>query len=261
MKRFIGMVLVLILAGCGKVSLYSGLSERDANEMLALLLSAQLDASKEWGDDKAWAVHTGKSDLPRAVEILHDAGYPRERYQSLGDIFKKEGFVSSPVEERARFQHGQQQELARTVSLIDGVVDARVHLSLPAKDALSERVDPPSAAVFVKHRASAKTQENLADIEAILMNSVEGLTKDRITVSFFAAQPWVGVPKEHDATQSQRATSAIQPLAYGAGGVALALAVGGIGWIGLRRRVPDPGTPLGAIVARLKPRNAQSDAD
>jgi type III secretion protein J len=49
----------------------------------------------------------------------------------MGKVFKREGFVSSPLEERARLVHAMSQEIANTINNIDGVVTARVHLVVP----------------------------------------------------------------------------------------------------------------------------------
>ncbi|MEW9899020.1 type III secretion system inner membrane ring lipoprotein SctJ [Chitinivorax sp. PXF-14] len=187
-KRIAVALAVAVLAGCSKVSLYSQLSEQQANEMLALLMRAEVEADKVY-QDKAWSVTTSKGDLPRAVEVLKANGYPKEQYQSLGEIFKKEGFVSSPTEERARLLHGLSQELSKTLSAVDGVIVARVHLSLPEKDILDDKPKPASASVFIKHRPDAKIGNHVAEIKALVVNSVQGLPYDNVTVTLFAADP------------------------------------------------------------------------
>jgi type III secretion protein J len=178
----------LVLTGCGKVNLYSQLSEQQANEIVALLLDAQIDADKV-SQDKAWVVRTGKSDLPRAVDLLRRYGYPHAQYESFGEVFKKDSFVSSPLEERARFLHAMSQELSHTISAIDGVIVARVHVAVPERDPLSEKVRPSSASVFIKHRPDVAMANHVAAIKALVVNSVEGLPYDNVTVTLFPADP------------------------------------------------------------------------
>jgi type III secretion protein J len=189
-RSWIFLMVVAVLSGCGsKVNLYSQLDEQQANEMVALLLAAHIDADKEVAEGKNWMVKTDKASLPQAMETLRDSGYPREQFRSFGEIFKKDSFVSSPLEERARLVYGLSQELARTVSSIDGVLVARVHVALPEKDPLSERIRPASASVFVKHRTDADIANHVAQIKALVVNSVEGLPYENVTVTLFPAAP------------------------------------------------------------------------
>ena len=93
--------LALLLAACGRAELYSKLTEGQANEMIAVLQSAGITASKADEGEKGWTLSTGQGDFARAVDVLHAQGLPREEFATLGTVFKKEGFVSSPTEERA----------------------------------------------------------------------------------------------------------------------------------------------------------------
>ena len=178
----------LLLAGCGRETLYTQLDQQQANEMLALLLSQGVDADKTRADS-AWALTTSRRDLPQAMQLLKANGYPREKFQSLGDVFPKEGLVSSPLEERARLLHAMSQELARTLSTIDGVIVARVHLAIPERAALSDKRGPASAAVFIKHRADSPVTAQVASIKALVVNSVEGLPYDNVTVTLSPSAP------------------------------------------------------------------------
>ena len=73
MKRIlIILAAAALLAGCSKVSLYSQLSEQQANEMLALLMRADVHADKVFAD-KSWSIATSKGDLPRAIDYLEEA--------------------------------------------------------------------------------------------------------------------------------------------------------------------------------------------
>ncbi|MEM7283600.1 MAG: type III secretion inner membrane ring lipoprotein SctJ [Pseudomonadota bacterium] len=187
LRRLFLILLMTILAGCGYETLYSNLDEQQANEMLALLLSHGIDAKKT-GLDKSWNLQTPRNEIPRAIQLLKNEGFPRESFESLGDVFKKEGFVSSPMEERARLLHALSQELSNTLSAIDGVITARVHLAIPERRVLEENTAPSSASVFIKHRSGADVQNQTAAIKALVVNSIEGLLYDNVTVTFFVTR-------------------------------------------------------------------------
>jgi type III secretion protein J len=117
-----------------------------------------------------------------AMAILNQRGLPSATYQSLGDVFEKEGIVSSPVEERARFIYAMSQELGRTVAEIDGVLSARVHVVLPETDMLGRDLKPSSASVFIRHDPAAPVDGFTGQIKLLIANSLEGLVYDNVTV-------------------------------------------------------------------------------
>ncbi len=174
------LALVLALAGC-KAELYSGLTEREANEMVAALLSAGIPASKNTGSEGI-SVLVDDARFSDAMGILDQRGLPARQYASMGDVFKKEGLVSSPTEERARMIYALSQELSRTIAEIDGVLSARIHVVLPESDMLGRDVKPSSASVFVRYQPGSNVQDYSAQIKLLVANSIEGLLYDNITV-------------------------------------------------------------------------------
>ena len=193
-KRMLPVAIAtsILLAGCGQAELYGKLTESQANEMIAVLQSAGISASKASTGETGWSIATSQGNFSKAVEVLHSQGYPREDFASLGTVFKKEGFVSSPTEERARLVYGLSQELSHTISEIDGVVQARVHLALPQSEPLAEARQQSSASVFIKYRPGANIDGQVGKVKALVVNSVEGLSYDNVSVETFPAQPLPG---------------------------------------------------------------------
>jgi len=180
----------LLLSACGREPLYTDLDQQQANEMLAVLLHADIDARKT-RVDKSWSIEVGRSKLPKAMEVLKAEGFPHEKFDSLGQVFHKEGFVSTQLEERARLLYALSQELSKTISQIDGVVVARVHLAIPERRPLSNERSPSSASVFIKYKPGSQVANKAASIKAMVVNSVEGLPYENVTVTFFASEPMV----------------------------------------------------------------------
>jgi len=148
------LVALVALAGCaGRVDLLSTIPERDANEVIAELLNKGVAATKVSGKEGNASVQVPQADVARALDVLKAAGLPRESFKGMGQVFTKDGLISSPVEERARYLYALSQELSGTLSNIDGVLFARVHLVLPERGTGIDKGLPSSAAVFIKHRA------------------------------------------------------------------------------------------------------------
>jgi len=108
-------------------------------------------------------------------------GLPRERFAGMGEVFRKDGLISSPVEERARYLYALSQDLSATLSRIDGVLFARVHLVLPERGSGGEPPMPASAAVFIKHRSEANLEALQPQVRRLVTNSIPGLTSDRVS--------------------------------------------------------------------------------
>jgi type III secretion protein J len=224
--------IALLLTGCGEQDLYAQLDEQQANEMVAVLRNAGLDAEKEAREGQAFAVVAPTSEFARAVNVLRANGYPRDSFDSLGHVFKKDGFVSSPVEEHARLTHALSQEIANTLSHIDGVVVARVQLALPDKDPLVDKPQPAAASVFIKHRAGVDLSGSVGQIKALVVNSVEGLPYDNVTVALFAAQEGPEAAAVHPAAASPLDVALEVLAAAGATG----LLAGGALWLWRHRQ-------------------------
>ena len=186
------LVVLVLLHGC-KVELYSGLPEREANEMLALLLKHGIDSEKQLGKDNVVNLFIDESQTARAVDLLSRHGYPRTQFSTIKDIFGEKGLVSTPFEERTRYIYGLSQEVSETLSKIDGVLIARVHVVLPeeSKSNLGARkkvVSPASAAVFIKYNSDYNLESYVPQIKSIVSNAIEGLSYEQVSVSLFPAK-------------------------------------------------------------------------
>jgi len=179
----------LVLSGCNEQSLYSGLSEQEANEIVALLQRAKISASKLTGKEQTFSVTTDENNFAQAVQLLQANGLPRTQFDTLGDVFKDQSFVSSSTAQRARYIHALSQEISHTISSIDGVLLSRVHLSVPENDPLSDTPLESSASVFVKHRANIDLSPNIGQIKALVVNGLENLPYDNVTVALFESSP------------------------------------------------------------------------
>lgn len=186
--KLFGLFSCFLLAACGAQEVYGNLKESEANEMISVLRTASIEASKGSAGEGKWSISVDQAQFSRAVQVLRANGYPKDEFESLGKIFEKKGFVSSPVEERARLHYGLSQELSNTISQIDGVVDARVHLAIPEADPLSEKTRPSSAAVFIKYQPGFDLRNQTGSIKALVMNSIEGLSYEKVSVLMFQSQ-------------------------------------------------------------------------
>ncbi|HEX7814092.1 type III secretion system inner membrane ring lipoprotein SctJ [Dyella sp.] len=190
--RLAVLALVLgLLAGCSREVLYTKLDEQQANEVVAALLNNGIDADKRPAErGEGWQVVLDRQDMPAAMATLREAGLPHQSVDNVGQIFKKDGLVSSPMEDKQRFIYARQQLLGNTLRQLSGVVDAYVYLSIPDKSPIDDKPPSGSASVVIISRPNSGIESRASDIKAAVMNGTDGLTDPtRVTVQFFQRAP------------------------------------------------------------------------
>lgn len=231
------------MTGCAKIDLYSNLSEKEANQMIAILQEFGIETEKLPGEENKFTIKVEKDRFSAAVEKLKARGFPKDSFVGMGDVFKKTGLVSSPVEERIRFMDALSQSLAETITHIDGVLTARVHIVLPNNDPFTETARPSSAAVFVNYRASSDVESAVPRIKNLVINSIEGLAYERVTVALFPSESASDlVPRNADkpvqalfVSVAPQSLTTFWGLLGGLATIAL-LALGGIGFLWRQNR-------------------------
>lgn len=245
--RLIGRLALLcllcgLLAAC-KVQLYSGLAQRDANEMLAVLLRAGIDAETV-AEKESVALKVEQSQIDRAIELLNSRGLPRQKIATLGDVFKQDGLISSPLEQRARFIYAMSEELSRTLTQLDGVISARVHIVIPERRPNEATTAAPSAAIFIKYHDDYDLNGYVPQIKQLVANSVEGLNYDKVSVVLFpsATRPELPPrPKASDELLDRRTL-----LVGGAGLLGIVVVLAGVVVFLVMRTRRDPGAAKAA---------------
>lgn len=149
-------VLLVGLAGCA-VPVAAGLDEGDANRVVVALDQAGIDASKEVDPaaEGRFRVTVPRDESSRALATMADEQLPRPKNRGVLEAADRGQLVPSQAAEHAQLVAGLAGDLERTLGNLEGVLSARVHMNLPARDAL--RDGPPlkaSASVLVEHRGT-----------------------------------------------------------------------------------------------------------
>lgn len=187
LKRWISLSLVCIFLSACDSELHTEVPETEANEMIALLMANGISASKSAGDKGVVTLSVESSQFARAVDVLRENGYPKDQFNSLGNMFQQQGLISSPLEEHVRYIFGLSQTISETLSHIDGVITARVHIVMPEDAKPGQSVRTPSAAVFLKTRPGADLDGSIPRIKELVRASVEGVSYESVVVTIFEA--------------------------------------------------------------------------
>lgn len=180
--------LLLLQACSGTTTLFNGLEQDEANEIYFTLLEVGIPAERTTSKTGV-SVSVPKSLSSEALRVLQAKGLPRDQKSSIGEVFKKDSMISSPLEERARYLYALSQELERTLMRMDGVIASRVHLVLPERTTPGEALSPSSAAVFVKYDQRTSFPAYVPKVRELVFNSIPGLTGDAHTSVSVVAVP------------------------------------------------------------------------
>lgn len=173
----------LVLSGCGKETLLRDLTERDANEIVGVLYSSSVEAQKVADPKgKSFAVQVLSAEVPRAVAVLRALGLPKSPRTNLNEVFRSTGFAPTPFEERVRYLFGLAQELERTVSLMEGVLQTRVHVVTPDNTSKLADLQMSKASVYVSYDDRYDIEVFVPRIRKLVSDSIEGLSPTRVEI-------------------------------------------------------------------------------
>ena len=187
-KYLLLVFFVSLQACCGNTTLFNGLNQEEGNEIYSALLESSIPAEKGTNKEGTF-ISVPKQMSSEALKVLQAKGLPRDKKTSIGEVFKKESMISSPLEERARYLFALSQELEQTLMRMDGVMAARVHIVLPERTNPGDPISPSSAAVFVKYAQGTSFPVYIPRMRELIFKSIPGLSGDPQTSISIAAVP------------------------------------------------------------------------
>ncbi|AHG40234.1 flagellar M-ring protein FliF [Pseudomonas syringae CC1557] len=161
--------------------LYGSLAGMDSKQIMDTLTAANINYTVE---PNSGALLVKSDDVQRARIQLAQAGVVQNDANIGFEILDKDqGLGTSQFMEATRYRRGLEGELARTISALNNVKGARVHLAIPKSSVFVRDDRKPSASVLVELYAgrSLEPSQVLAIIN-LVATSVPELSKSQITV-------------------------------------------------------------------------------
>jgi len=158
--------------------LYGNLGQQDAAQIAQALDTNNIPYKLE-----------GSGTIVVPADRVHDArlklagqGLP-EGDGGFAVMSKDPGFGVSQFMEGARYQHALETELARTITNLQAVEGARVHLALPRQSAFVRDRRKPSASVFLQMKPGRRLEsEQVTAIVNLVASSIPELESQQVTV-------------------------------------------------------------------------------
>ncbi|MDD7472569.1 MAG: flagellar basal-body MS-ring/collar protein FliF [Bdellovibrionota bacterium] len=99
------------------------------------------------------------------------------------EIFDNTNFGTTSFVEKLKFVRAIQGELERTISSLDSVSSAKVHITQPEKTVFMKNKIPTTASVMLKlNIGNGLSKEQIRGIVNLVSGSVEGLTPENVTI-------------------------------------------------------------------------------
>ena len=164
----------------GYTQLYGSLQGTEAAEVADALRAADIDYKLN--------ANNGSIMVPEAR--LHDArlqlasqGLPQSVTRGMSTIQEQSSFGVSQFMENARYQHALEAELARTISSLGAVREARVHLALPKQTTFIREQKTVSASVLLQlFRGRVLASDQASAIVHLVASSVPHLAPKNVTL-------------------------------------------------------------------------------
>lgn len=160
--------------------LYSDLSTMDSSAIAAKLEEVKIPYEVSQDGTRVMVADT---EVGRARMLLAEAGLPNGG--SLGyELFDKQsGFGTTNAVQNINALRALEGELARTISSLDPVRSARVHLVLPQRELFARENRPASASVALGLRPGKRIEpEQIASIQSLVASAVPELKMEQVSI-------------------------------------------------------------------------------
>ncbi len=152
--------------------LYSGLRPADASAIVAEL-DTQGVAYQLEDQGTTILVPKGESDSVRLAIVRSDA--PLKGSAGF-ELFNKSDMGLTDFAQKINYQRALQGELARTIMMMDGIENARVHLTIPERSLFrGTRSEPKAAVTLTLQRGKLVDEARVAGIQRLVAAAVPDL--------------------------------------------------------------------------------------
>lgn len=173
---------IAALTGCNEQTLLNSLDQKQANEVVAVLQSYEIDAVKQSSAKEGFSVIVDKKQFLDAVNLVNHYGLPSKPRVEIAQMFPDDSLVASPLAEKARLYSAIEQRLEQSLKTLKGVITASLHLSYDFSDAQKKKGPEIHLTAIVRYGAGFDDQLLIADIKRFLKNSFTDVDYENISV-------------------------------------------------------------------------------
>jgi len=160
--------------------LFSGMQPKESSEVVAILQQSNIEYKL---DPTSGALLVPASEVQALRMKLAAEGLPRSSTQGMDMLDGDQGFGTSQFVERARYQRAMEEELSRSISQLNNVQSARVHLATPKQSVFVRDRKEPTASVILNLYAGRNIEPGqVTAITHMVASSVPNMSHANVTV-------------------------------------------------------------------------------
>jgi len=160
--------------------LFSDLKPADSAAVISKLKEKKIKYEVR-GDGSTIAIAPPELVHETRIELAGE-GVPRGGVVGL-EIFETANLGSTTFQEKVKWQRAIQGELERTISSLEAVAAARVHIAQPEKSVFAKKGSEPTASVMLLLKAGSQLdKKQIKGIANLVAGSIEGLKPENVSI-------------------------------------------------------------------------------
>ena len=176
----IGFAVVLWTIGEDYRPLYAGLDRLDSSEVIEILETNNIQFKV---DPRSGTLLVAADEIHEARMKLSALGLPGDTSHGFEMLDKEQPLGTSQFMETARYRRGLEGELARTITSMNAVRGARIHLAIPKASVFVRDAREPRASVFLElYPGRVLKADQVRAISNLVASSITELRLSNVTI-------------------------------------------------------------------------------
>ncbi len=204
---FIGIAVIAIMVLVGKMllspkyqTLYSNLDQSDAAAISSYLEKSKVKFKISPDGEN---ISVAGTSVPKLRLDMASKGLPKGTGVGF-EIFDKTNINISDFNQKINYNRALEGELARTISSLDSIKTAKVHLAIAKKSIFKNEQGETKASVIITPEFGATLKdEQIKGIQHLVASSVEGLTPQNVQITDHEGRALVQ-PTDEDSVKSMQ---------------------------------------------------------
>lgn len=178
----VAIIIIILISSASKQNmavLYNSLDPQDAAKIVEILNEKQIKYELR---DNGTTILIERDKIYETRLQLASEGLPQT--STVGyEIFDRTNLGMSEFVQKLNYRRALEGELARTISSVQEIEKARVHIVIPEKALFEKDQKPPTASVILTLKSGRGiNKSSIEGIQNLIAGSVEGMSPDNVTV-------------------------------------------------------------------------------